>query len=355
MAKRNSVLEIDLAAISKNVEILQSYLKPNVKHLAVVKADAYGHGAVEVSRKIASQVDWFAVNDVQEGIELRAHNIDRPILVFGPPEVETGSAYYQYQLTATIGSAEQFALLAAGTQYHLLFDTGMGRLGFNRDEIGQVQNLQKNFSRLHCTGIYSHFATADESGSPKLNEQYQYFQDICTRFNPELLAHMCNTGGTAQLSSAHFDMVRTGLGIYGFGPGEVNIPGLSPAMHWITRLVQVKRLKKGETVSYGAAWECPQDGYLGILPVGFEDGLPRRLSGNLEVKIGEAYYAVAGIITMNYTMVYLRNQNLKTGTEVFLLDKKNSARSWADVAGTIAYEILTHISKQIPRKYLDEG
>lgn len=351
--KRNSIIEIDLAAISKNVAILQSHLRPDVKHLVVVKADAYGHGAVEVSKKIAPQIDWFAVNDVQEGIELREHGIDHPILVFGPPEAETADTYHRYKLTATAGSANHFELLREGTKYHLLFDSGMGRLGFNKDEIEKVQKLQSKFSEVQCTGIYSHFATADELGSPKLKEQYQLFKKIRTRFNPQLLTHMCNTGATAQLPQAHFDMVRTGLGIYGFGPGEVNIPGLAPAMRWKTRLAQVKRLEKDETVSYGSVWKCPKNGYLGILPVGFEDGLPRSLSGKLMVKIGENYYSTVGIITMNYTMVYLQDQNLQAGTQVLLLDKKNTARSWADAVGTIVYEVLTRIYKEIPRTYLD--
>lgn len=353
MKKNNSVLEIDLNTISENVRVLQSYLKPGVKHLSVVKADAYGHGMAEVAKKIAPQVDWFAVNDVQEGIALRDSGINHPILVFIPPEAETAKQYSAYNLTATAGAKEHFKLLPAGVDYHLLFDTGMGRLGFSETEAEEVSKLQNKFNNLNCTGIYSHFATADDPKSPKLKEQFSRFKKVCSNFSAGLLTHICNTGGVAQFSEAHLDMVRSGIGIYGFGPGGVHIPGLHPAMKWKTYLAQVKLIKKGEAVSYGSTWKCPEDGFLGIIPVGFEDGLPRRLSGNLQVKIEGDPYSTAGIITMNYTMVYLQKHSFGTGTEVLLLGEQNTARSWADTIGTITYEVMTRISPKIPRKYME--
>ncbi len=350
--KNNSVLEIDLQIISENVKVLQSHLRPGVKHLAVVKADAYGHGAVEVAKKIAPQVDWFAVNSMQEGIELREQNIDHPILVFMPPEDETASQYAAYSLTATVGARDHFKLLPNDADYHLLFDTGMGRLGFSETDTEEVLKLENKYGKLNCTGIYSHFATADDPKSPKLREQFGKFKKIYVQFGDGLLKHICNTGGIVQLPEAHLEMVRSGIGVYGFGPGGVHISGLHPAMKWKTYLAQVKPIKKGEAVSYGSTWKCPADGFLGIIPVGFEDGLPRRLSGYLQVKIEGDYFSTAGIITMNYTMVYLQKHSFKTGTEVLLLGDENTARTWADSVGTIAYEIMTRISPKIPREYV---
>lgn len=349
--KHNSVLEIDLGTISNNVKVLQVYCNKIVKHLAVVKADAYGHGSVEVAKKIAAQVDWFAVNNVREGVELRENGIDLPTLVFMPPEVKTADFYSDYNLTATVSAKEHFDLLKSGTEYHILFDTGMGRLGFSPAEAKGVLNLQKEHEELICTGIYSHFANAHDPKSPTLNEQYKLFKKICKQFDSELITHICNTGGIVQLPDAHLDLVRAGIGVYGFGPGRVDVPGLRSAMKWKTYLAQVKPIKKGEAVSYGSTWQCPADGFVGVLPVGFEDGLPRKLSGNLQVKIEDNYYSTVGIITMNYTMVYLQKQKFKTETEVLLLDDVNTARTWADTAGTIPYEIMARVSPKIPRKY----
>ncbi len=321
--------------------------------MAVVKADAYGHGAVAVAKKIAPQVDWFAVNNVKEGVELRENGIDNhSILVFMPPEVKTADAYSDYNLTATVSAKEQFELLKKGTKYHLLFDTGMGRMGFRSAEAEEVIKLQKVYSTLNCTGIYSHFANAHVPESSALDEQYNLFIKIRNQFGSELLTHFCNTGGIVQLERAHLDMVRSGIGIYGFSPGRFNIPGLRPAMKWRSYLAQVKPIKKGEAVSYGSTWQCPKDGFLGVIPVGYEDGLPRRLSGKLKVKIEGDYYAAVGIITMNYTMVYLQQNQFKTGTEVVLLDDEYTARTWAEAIGTIDYEVMTRISPKVRRKYL---
>lgn len=350
MKKNNSVLEIDLNAISHNVEVLQSYVGDGIQHLAVVKANAYGHGAVDVAKKIAPQVDWFAVNNVKEGIELRENGINHPILVFMPPEAHTNQYYPAYDLTVSLSAKNHFNLLEKGTNYHLLFDTGMGRLGFDIDEVREVLKLKNKFTGLNCTGLYSHFATADDPKTNNLATQLQSFNDIRSQFEPQLFSHLCNTGGIIQSSDAHFNMVRSGIGIYGFGPGRVDIPGLRPAMRWKSYLAQVKPIQKGKVVSYGSTWQCPEDGYLGIIPVGFEDGLPRRLSGNLQVKIRDDYYSTAGIITMNYTMVYLQKKQFEPGTEVLLLGDKYSARDWANVVGTIPYEIMTRISPVIPRE-----
>ena len=346
--KRNAVVEVDLNTISQNVSALQAQFNSSVKHLAVVKADAYGHGADAVAKRIAPQVDWFAVNDVEEGIALRHQNIRQPILVFEPPEAGIVNSYSRYNLTATVSDTHHFQMLPADTSYHINFDTGMGRLGFKVDQMEEVKTLREKHSYLHCTGLYSHFATADELKSTKVEEQYQLFKKIRSHFESDLIAHLCNTGGTVQCPKGHFDMVRTGIGIYGFAPGETEIPKLKPAMRWKTHFVQLKQVKKGETASYGARWSCPEDGWLGILPVGFSDGLPRRLSGQLDVRINGKSYPVVGIVTMNYCMVYVKERP-PVDTMVYLLDEQCTAAHWAQKLGTIPYEIITRISKKIPR------
>lgn len=352
---RNSFLEIDLSILKNNLTVLSEFLAPGVEQMAVVKADAYGHGAVEVAVAIQEKVAWFAVNDVDEGVALREAGIQLPILVFGVPTDETAPAYPNYELTATVSALSHFSLLRPGTEYHLNFDTGMGRLGLYRDEIAKAKSaIQKN-SESKCTGIYSHFATADDPDSEKAAEQLKLFNTIRKEFDSQLLTHMANTGGTAFYPASHFDMVRNGIGIYGYAPGVIPLNGLEPSLRWESHLVQVKRIKKGGTVSYGARWRAPEDGYIGTIPVGYEEGIPRILTGNLEVAIGQEIRPVVGTVTMNYIMVYLGGKpKYESGTPVEILGQKAlDAERWAQRTGTIPYEILTGISCRIPKRYRD--
>jgi alanine racemase len=324
--------------------------------MAVVKADAYGHGATQIAAKISSTVHGFAVNSLQEGAELRKSGINSPILVFEPPAAKTTALYNEYDLTATISDLQHFRILPAKTDYHLNFDTGMGRLGFRPESASEVAKLVTKHDDLHCKGIYSHFATADEPGSPKAEEQHQVFANqICSNFPPNLLRHICNTAGIVNRPVSHFDMVRAGIGLYGYAPGGVSIPGLTPALTWKTSLVQVKRIKQGETVSYGAAWKAPEDGFCGIIPVGYADGIPRSLSGKFQVSINGETYPVVGRVTMNYCIVFLGRNRLPTGSDVFLLNERHTALFWANTIGTISYEILTTISPFVPRHYLEDA
>jgi alanine racemase len=321
--------------------------------MAVVKADAYGHGATQIAAKIASTVHGFAVNSLQEGAELRKSGINSPILVFEPPAAKTANFYKEHDLLATISNVRHFRILPAGAAYHLNFDTGMGRLGFRPESASEVAKLVAKHDNLHCKGIYSHFATADEPGSPKAEEQYRLFMNqICSNFSPNLLRHICNTAGIVNRPASHFDMVRAGIGLYGYAPGGVSIPGLTPALTWETSLVQVKKIKQDETVSYGAAWKAPNDGFCGIIPVGYADGIPRGLSGNFQVSINGETYPVVGRVTMNYCVVFLGKNRFSTGSVVFLLNERHTAASWANAVGTISYEILTSISSNVPRHYV---
>lgn len=355
MKRSNSLITVDLDTISRNLQVLKSYCKPGIQQMAVVKADAYGHGAIKVAQATAGQVNWFAVNDVKEAVELRENGIKNPILVFGVPEEKETSLYKKYGITATVSSLAHFQLLQAGTEYHLNFGTGMNRLGFRPGQVEDVLAAKEKYSDLNCTGIYSHFATADEPGSAKVEQQLQLFRDLRSHFGSDLLTHLCNTAGTVERPEGQFDLVRNGIGMYGYSPGETAIPGLKPALSWRTKIVQVNRVKQSETVSYGAAWKAEADGYIGIIPVGYSDGIPRSLSGNFSVMIEGKRYPVAGTITMNYCMVSLGNMKIEPGTEVDLLNDTRTAKGWADTLETIPYEILTGLSNKICRKYIQDS
>lgn len=353
--KRNSSVIVDLAAIKHNLEVIKARLKPGTQIMSVVKADAYGHGSMEIAGAIHGLADWFAVNDLEEGIALRNAGIELPILVFGVPDADTANLYSAYSLTATVSSLAHFDLLPAGTEYHLNFNTGMGRLGLGCNELKEVTDKRKSHPELICTGLYSHFATSDAPGSSKVEQQLERFKDIHSTLTGNLITHISNTGACFFYEGADFDMIRTGIGLYGYPPGGAAIPNLKPALEWRSYLAQVNPIEIGDTVSYGAIWEAPEKGFIGIIPVGYEDGLRRALSGNIAFRIAEKEYPQVGAITMNYCMVYLGRDNLPEGAEVVLISRSDhDLERWAGKLGTIPYEILTSISTYIPRTYLKE-
>ncbi len=349
--KSNSTVTVDLSVLSSNIKALGKHLQKDTRIMAVVKADAYGHGAVAVANYIESQIGAFAVNDIEEGIELRENGITKPILVFGVPEQSFAEQYRVHNLTATISAEQHFDWLPNGTSYHLNFDTGMGRLGFRPEEAKRISELVAENSELFCTGIYSHFATADGPASEQVFSQQDQFENIRSYFPEDLAMHMANTGATTFYDTDQFNMVRLGIGIYGYAPGETTIEGIRPAMCWRSRLVQINRIRARNSVSYGGHWKAPNDGYLGIIPVGYDDGLKRNLSGQIAVRINDKIYDVVGTITMNYAMVYLDDEKYEPGEEVEILYDQSNARDWAHILETIPYEILISINPKIPRTY----
>lgn len=349
--KTNSTVTVDLSKLSANIDSLREHIDDNTRIMAVVKADAYGHGATEVAAHIEDRVGAFAVNDIQEGIELREHGITKPILVFAVPEEASASQYRIHNLTATVSAFKHFDWLPDGTSFHLNFDTGMGRLGFLPDEAEEISALISDYPTLFCTGIYSHFATADVPNSEQVLEQQSVFEEIRAYFSDELTTHIANTGATAFYDTQQFNMVRLGIGLYGYPPGEKEIPDLLPILGWQSRLVQVKKVAEKKSVSYGASWTAPREGNLGIIPVGYDDGLKRSLSGKVKVRIQDDVYDIVGTITMNYCMVYLDDDFYEPGTKVELLYDNNNAADWASSIDTIPYEILTSINPKIRRRY----
>lgn len=354
MAKKsNATVEVNLSTLKNNLRQFRKGLDPKTKIMAVVKADAYGHGAVEVTEALEPLADAFAVNSINEGIELRKHDISKPILVFEVPEESFASQYRVHNLTATVSTEEHFDWLPNGTSYHLNFDTGMGRLGFAPEEAKRISDKVEEYNNLFCTGIYSHFATADVPRSDFVEEQHHRFKEIHKFFPENLTTHIANTGATAFYESKQYNMVRLGIGLYGYAPGTADIEGIAPVLEWQSKLVQINRIRANSPVSYGSTWQAPIDGYLGILPVGYSDGLKRSLSERIEVTINEKSYPLVGTITMNYCMVFLGEDQLAVGSPVKLLHSGNDAWDWASQIGTIPYEILTSIHPQIPRLYLD--
>lgn len=348
----NSFATIHLENLSANLKSLEERVKGK-KIMAVVKANAYSHGARRVASHVQDQVSAFATATVDEAIELRMGGITRPILVFGVPTYENAAAYQTHGLTATISHPVHFSILMDGTSYHLNFDTGMGRLGFRPAQAEEVRELAVVNQRLICSGIYSHYASADDPGSASVYQQQQRFKDILSSFPEIPLVHMSNTGAICNYDDIdHFDMVRTGSGMLGYNPGKARHIWLKPVLTWSSKLVQVRQISKGDTVSYSSTWSAPEDGYLATVPVGYADGIPRSLSNKLMVFIEGKLYPQVGNVTMDYIMIFLGQDRIAAGTEVTMLGgDAPDAQEWAELGRSNAHEILSNLKERVVRVY----
>jgi alanine racemase len=345
-----SEVQIDLEQIKRNAKVLMRNCPEGTLQLAVVKANAYGHGSVAVAQALSGTVDWFAVATVHEGIELREAGISRPILVLGPPHEQTASYYRQFDLTATVSASHHLSRLPKGVSYHLNIDTGMNRLGVPYDDIEEVLT-QTRTSDSQLTGLMTHFATADEPDHPMVTKQRQRFDSVREYF-PEVLVHTANTGALSYYRDLCYDMVRTGIGLYGYAPGNRPIEGIRPVLRWVSRVDYVHRVKAGESVSYGATWQAEADCYIATIPVGYADGIPRLISNKLNVRVGDRLVPSVGTVTMDYIMVNLGETSAPEGTEVELMGPNAmSAAEWAAQCATIPYEILTGINDRVKRSY----
>lgn len=350
----NSYAKISKEKIRQNLIVLKN--RAGTDHvLAVVKCDAYRHGARTVSNAVKDVVDWFAVATVDEAIDLRMGGITKPILVFGVPTYETAAAYQTHGLTATVSHKTHFSILMDGTDYHLNFDTGMGRLGFKPNESEEVREQAVLNQRLICSGIYSHYSTSDEPDSDFVELQHERFKGVLAHFSEVPLKHMSCTGTVGNYPKLdHLDMIRSGIGMMGYNSGSVRFNWLEPVLEWRAKLAQIRPIKKGEVVSYSKTWKCPEDGYLATLPVGYGDGIPRSLSNKLSVLINQKAYPQVGNVTMDYIMVYLGSDKVKPDSEAILIGDSYNAHNWADAAGTNTHEILTNITARVEKSYTEE-
>lgn len=350
----HSYLEIDLQAFRENVQYLKDVLPEGTRQMAVVKSNAYGHGAVEICRELEGRVSWLAVAHVYEATELREAGINMPILVFGVPTEQTASLYHEWDLTAVISDLNHFNILPENTEAHLQFDTGMGRLGLRPE---QVEDALKeiNKEKLSVSGVMSHLACADDPESPKTKQQIDLAKTLFSRFPDEYERHIHNTAGLLYHFDPAFTIVRHGIGMYGYDPSVNPKHQLQPVLTWKSRVMQAKPVKKGETISYGAKWQADCDGRLLVVPVGYSDGLPRNMTGKIRFKLNEKEMDVKGVVTMEYTMLFTDDFG-EEGDEVTILGKSDKdVRALSDATETITYELLTRIPAKIPRYYLNHS
>lgn len=349
----NSTVYINLSKITHNLNAVRARVGADTVCMAVIKDEAYGHGAIAIAHHLKDKVEWFCVARLEEGIALRNEGIINPILVFEIPPVGQESSYLEYDLTASICDLSVFSRLKEGTKAQLHFDTGMFRLGMLPEEAPDAL-IKMNAHKLDYTGIYTHFANSDHPGEERVFEQLESFKGVRSLFPDHLMTHTCNSGAIFYYDDKEliFDAVRPGVCLYGYAPGVEDVEELLPVLSWESKLVQVKKVSKGDKVGYGSKWEALEDGWIGTVPVGYADGIARNLSGLIEVEIAGKIYPQVGTISMDYIMVDLGSDQLEAGDKVTLLrDEELSAKEWAFKVATIPYEITTSISQKIKRVY----
>jgi len=368
--ERPTWVEVDLDAIAANVAALKAQAAAPAL-MAVVKADAYGHGMVPSARAaIAGGADWLAVALVEEGVELRAAGISVPVLVLTEPPAEAIPALLDAGLTATVYTPAFTDALqrAAATQggpplrVHLKLDTGMRRVGVPQADWEDAFRRLRGSGSLRVAGVWSHFAVADEPHHPFIAHQAREFRRGLALargvgLDPEI-AHLANSAGTLHLHDDHHDMVRPGLAVYGLepAPGLARDTPLRPALSWYSRLSLVKRLAEGEAVSYGLRWTAARETTVGTVPVGYADGVSRALSNRGEVLVRGRRLPIVGTICMDQLLVDAGDGTAATGDEVVLLggqgDQRITADDWAALLGTINYEIVCGVGRRVPRVHV---
>jgi alanine racemase len=360
--------EVDLDAIRHNVEVVRRVASPAAVW-AVVKANGYGHGAVPVARAVLDAgAEGLCVALVQEGVELRAAGIRAPVLVLTEQPPETIAELIAHRLTPTIYTETYADAIAAQTgdevPVHLKVDTGMQRVGVDpADAVRLVAHVRDLAPRLRLDGIFTHLACADEPDRMANDVQLDVLDRVLADLGPDAppLVHAANSAGALALPRSRRSLVRCGIALYGVSPG----PGvdhlaaeLRPAMSVVARVSHVKRVAAGSHVSYGWRHRFDSDTTVATVPIGYADGVPRRL-GTLpdrpgaDVLIGGRRHPIVGVVTMDQLVVDVGVAPVAVGDEVVLIGAQGSERiraeDWADRLGTIGYEIVCGISARVPR------
>jgi len=356
----NRWLEIDLGAIKHNIEVIKNKIAwPKVKLMPVVKANAYGHGAIEVAKVLEKEkVDFLAVATFDEAVELRKNNIKTPILIIGyidKDEIEEAikntisMSVYDLEMTRKISQAAKKINIKANI--HLKLDSGMHRLGFMPEDFICAYKKLSNEKFLMIDYLYTHFA--DITNTVFTSKQLKVLDNILEQIKkeklPSLKVHISRSEGL-DIPKTYYDIVRPGLAIYGLS----NLKGLEPALTFKTKIGQVKNIKKGDFVGYSLTYKALKDMKIATIAVGYSDGYGRNLSNKGEVIVNGTKCPVIGRVCMNLTIINVdKVKNPKIGDEVILIGKSGregiTAIDLAKKINTIPYEIVSRIPKEIPR------
>ncbi|MDR2106343.1 MAG: alanine racemase [Coriobacteriales bacterium] len=377
--RRWAWVEIDREAIRHNLKRFRRILGPEVKILAVVKADGYGHGAVESARvALSTGASMLGVSSVDEGIELRHSGIAAPVLILAEPPIEAIPLIIQHQLIPAVYNME-FALALGETAsaqgrvspYHLKIDTGMNRVGVHHSDAGDFLRTISFHCGLELQGVFTHFATADDVDTYESRRQLERFDQALAviRYmgvNPGIV-HAANTSATIRYKQAHYDMVRLGIGLYGLHPSEVTrqMIELRPAMSVRARVSFLKAVPMGEGVSYSHTYRSPGNVLIATLPIGYGDGLPRVLSNRMDVLINGRRLPQVGTICMDMMMFEIDQRasalnpraKIELGNEAVIVGRSGNESIMLDdmakTIGTINYELACRFGLRLDRVFVD--
>ena len=361
MTNQQTQIEINLPNLRNNLNFLRSKLNSKTMIMAVVKAFSYGSDSKIISKELESQkIDYLAVAYVDEGIELRENGINTPILVLHP-QLNDFDEIFKYKLEPSIYSfriLKEFLIAITrhskkNYPFQLKFNTGLNRLGFNKADIGDLILLLK---KLKPTFIFSHLGASEDSDQAAFTtDQINTFNEISLVFEKEIgetvKKHILNTSGILNFSNYQFDMVRTGIGLYGFGNDPKYVISLKPVINLKTVISQIHNIEKGQSVGYNKGFTANKLTRSATLPIGHADGISRLYgNGNGKVMINGSFAKVLGNVCMDMVMVDVTNIKCKEGDQVILFDDTNfSAEEFASTIGTISYEVLTALSSRIRR------
>jgi len=364
-----TILQVDLAALIHNLHYFKKRLQPETKIMAMVKAMSYGLGEAELINELCyNKIDYLAVAYTDEGIALRNRNIALPIIVLGAEatgfelmiryhlEPEIFNIFYLKELIGTLQNypeIEHFSI-------HIKVDTGMHRLGFDAHEIDEMLKLVNSCSPLKIASVFTHLAASEDHEEDAFTQnQIEKYRAICQKIDAQIsypyLKHVLNTAGIVRFPEAQLDMVRLGLGLYGFSP----IPDIQQQLQSVITLksviTQIKKVKKGETIGYNRTFTAQHDMQIAIVPVGYADGYPRELSNGVGAMLVQyKKRPVVGKICMDMCMIDITGLDVSIGDEVIIYDAENSLEKISARIGKTSYELLTAISKRVPRIYVRE-
>ena len=367
MNVRHQQRTVDLAVLRKNVRLLRESLPQGTGLLAVVKADAYGHGMVQVAREaLASGAVHLAVALVEEGVTLRENGIDAPVLVLGATSYEEALLGIGHGLTITVCDgamvhAVQKAAEACGrsAMVHLKIDSGMSRIGARSEEdVARVLEALEACPMVKLTGVFTHFADADGEDMAFTHRQLERFKQLIAPLPRGIVRHCANSAAIHRLPEAAMDLVRAGISMYGYPPVETDMP-LEPFMDWRTRVTYVKEIAPGDTVSYGRTFTADKPMRVATMACGYGDGYHRAASGKAEVIIRGKRARVLGRICMDQMMADVTDiPGVVSGDVVTLMGRDGESRITAEDiaqwAGTISYEVLLAATGRVPREWINE-
>jgi alanine racemase len=361
---------IDLNAVEYNFNNTRAKLPESCKLLAVIKADAYGHGAVEIGKLLENRADFFGVACLEEALELKEAGLKTPILILGYVSPEEFSEVVKNDIRIPIFHPEDARALSTEAKkqnktvpFHFCIDTGMSRIGFQvNEESADICKEITELENINAEGLFSHFATADESDLSKAKKQQELFESFIEMLSARgidiPIKHINNSAGIMNFDKC-FDMCRMGIILYGLYPShevDESLLSIKPAMRWLSHISHIKTLEAGREISYGGTYKTQSKRVIATIPVGYADGYPRCLSNIGKVIINGKAAPIVGRVCMDQFMVDITDiEGAQIGSEVVLVGEGLSMEEVSEAAHSFNYELPCRISRRVPRTYFKDG